>query len=130
MVEIHQQESQVIDDIDAGQLFGELDAIEQHRPAVDETDVAQMQVAVTAAHPAGLAALVEEPAVARQFAVEGVLDAVDLRGGEAGRAAIAQNADVGLGQCGHRGGAAPVEALLRLLVKRGDMGGQRIEERG
>ncbi len=103
MVEIHQQESQVVQHIDAGQLFGELDAIEQQRPSVDETDIAQMQVAVTAAHLARLPALVEQPAMASQFAVEAALEAIDLRRGKAGRAAIAQNADVGLGHLGHRG---------------------------
>ena len=129
MVEIHQQESQVVQHIDARQLFGELDAIEQQRPSVDQTDIAQMQVAVTAPHLARLPALVEQPAMASQFVVETALEAIDLCRGKAGRAAIAQNADVGLGHLGHGGRAAAVKTVLGLLVKRGDMGGQRIHQR-
>ena len=129
MVEVHQEESEVVEDIDAGEVFGKLDAIEQHRPSVDQTDIAQMQVAVTAPHLSRRPPLVDEPPVLRQFAAHPLLDAVDLRGGEAGRAAGAQAADIGLHQLRQRGGSAPVEARLRLLVKRGDVGAQRVEER-
>ena len=47
--EIHQQERQVVQDVDAGDLVVELDAVEQRRPPVEQDDVAQMQVAVALA---------------------------------------------------------------------------------
>ncbi len=88
-----------------------------------------MQVAVTAAHPARLPALIEQPAKGRQFAAQTVLETIELRRSEARRTAIAQNTQIGLSHLSHRRHAAPVQALLGLPVKPGDMGSKRIAER-
>ena len=53
LLQIHQQEGEIVEHVAAGDLVGEFDRVEQGRLAVDEDDVAQMQVAVTAAHEPG-----------------------------------------------------------------------------
>ena len=55
--QVHDQEGQVVEHVDAGEIVVELDAVERHRPAVEQDDVAQMQVAVAVADEAGGAAL-------------------------------------------------------------------------
>ena len=51
--EIHEQKRQVVEDVGAGDLVVELDAVEERRPAVEQHDVAQVQVAVTLPHEPG-----------------------------------------------------------------------------
>ena len=63
---------------------GEFDAIEQQRPAIDQADVAQVQIAVAEPHLAGPAPLVEQRPDPRQFGGEAVFDAADLRRVETG----------------------------------------------
>src|SRR5690606_41475883 len=57
--EIHQEESQVVQDVDARDLVVELDAVEHRRPLVEEHDVAQVEVAVTLTDEARLASGLE-----------------------------------------------------------------------
>src|SRR3546814_8650844 len=66
MVEIHQQEGKVVDDVDAGDRVVELDGVEERRTAVEQDHVAQMQVAVAEPHLARRGAGVEQRAVALQ----------------------------------------------------------------
>ena len=54
--EIHQQKGQVVQDIAGGDHRVELDGVEQDRLAVDECDIAEMQVAMQAANKATRAA--------------------------------------------------------------------------
>ena len=54
LLQIHQKKGQIVENIAARNLVGKLDRIEQCRLAVDENDVAQVQIAVTAANETGL----------------------------------------------------------------------------
>ena len=56
LLQIHQQEGEIIEHVPAGDGFGKLDRVEQGRLAVDQRDVAKMQVPVTAADESGRAA--------------------------------------------------------------------------
>src|SRR5208283_5702620 len=49
-LEIHQQKRKIVELVPAGDVVGKLDRVEQDRLAVDERDVAKVQVAVTAAN--------------------------------------------------------------------------------
>ena len=64
MPQIHQQESKIVQHVDGCDLFVELDAVEQPRLTVEQADVAQVQIAVAAAHLPGLLAAVEQCRVA------------------------------------------------------------------
>ena len=55
MVQIHQQESEIVQHVDAGDILGKLDAVEQQRPSVHEADIAQVQIAMAETHLAGVA---------------------------------------------------------------------------
>ena len=55
-LQIHEQEGEVVKDVDGRQRLAELQRIERHWRAVDQHDVAEVQVAVAATHAAGLAA--------------------------------------------------------------------------
>ena len=46
--QVHQQEGNVILDIDVAELIIELDTVKGHRLIILEEDIAQMQIAVTA----------------------------------------------------------------------------------
>ena len=59
MLEVHQQEGEVVKHVDAGEIASEFDAVEQRRLAVDETDIAQMKIAMAVPH------LARDAAVAR-----------------------------------------------------------------
>ena len=50
MLQIHQQKREVIEHVDAGEAFVELEAIEQGRLSAKKTDIAEMQIAVTMAY--------------------------------------------------------------------------------
>ena len=50
LAQIHQQESQVVQDVDAGDQVAELDAVEQGWLSLDEADVGEMEIAVAATH--------------------------------------------------------------------------------
>ena len=52
--EIHQEKREIVQDVGAGDLVVELDAVEQRRPPVQQHDVAQMEIAVTLADETGL----------------------------------------------------------------------------
>jgi hypothetical protein len=58
-VEIHQQERQVVQRIDGGELLVEFDRVVEHRLPVPEHDVPEMEVAVAAPHAAAAGALLQ-----------------------------------------------------------------------
>ena len=58
-VEVHEEERQIVEHVDRRQRLAELERIEGHRRAVDQNDVAEVEVAVAAADAAGAAALDE-----------------------------------------------------------------------
>src|SRR6185369_8389357 len=53
LLEVHDQEGDFAEDIDPAQLGGKLDAVEDMQFPIDPGDVAEMQVAVAFADPAG-----------------------------------------------------------------------------
>ena len=55
-IEIHEQKGEVIQHVDGGQRLAELEGVERHGHVVDQHDVAEVQIAVAAAHAAGIAA--------------------------------------------------------------------------
>ena len=60
LAEIHQQESEIVENVDGGEPVVELDGVEQNRRAVDLDDVAQMEIAVAMAHIASARAALEQ----------------------------------------------------------------------
>jgi hypothetical protein len=56
LLEVHQQESEIVKHIARSDQRIELDRVEQHRLAVDQRDIAEMQVAMTVPHQQGFAA--------------------------------------------------------------------------
>ena len=87
--QVHQQEGQIVPDVDAGDSIVELDSVEQHRPSVQPHDVAKVEIAVAAAYPAADPARFEPGAVMLQLGgappgeIEGAWPVEDIRqGGE------------------------------------------------
>ena len=70
MPQIHQQESEIIEHVDSGDLVIELDAVEQSRLTVQHADVAQVQIAMAAAHLAGGLTAIEQRCVTRERGTE------------------------------------------------------------
>ena len=58
--QIHQQEGEIVEHVARGDDRAELDGVEQHRLAVDQHDIAEMQVAVDAPDQAAPAALAQQ----------------------------------------------------------------------
>ena len=50
VLEIHQEKSEIIENVDRSELVREFEAIEEGRPALEEADIAEMQVAVATPH--------------------------------------------------------------------------------
>ncbi len=73
-VEVHEQEGEIVQDVDGGQLLAELERIEGNGSVVDEDDVAEVEIAVAAAHAAGVAALGEQFRDALEGGDEGLRD--------------------------------------------------------
>ena len=72
MPKVHQQEGQVIEDVDVGYLVVEFDAVEQARLAIEHADVAQMQIAMAPAHLARGFPAVEQFGMPREGDAEGL----------------------------------------------------------
>ena len=49
LVEVHQQEGEVIAGVDTGQILGKFQRVEGRGPALDQAEIAQMQIAMAAA---------------------------------------------------------------------------------
>ena len=64
--QVHQQEREVVEHVDGGETGVEFDGVEQRRPAVDQDNIAEMQVAVAAPHQAGALARLEQRRDARE----------------------------------------------------------------
>ena len=62
LLQIHQKKSQIVENVPTRNLVRKLHRVEQRRLAVDENDVAQVQIAVTTANKTGLAALEQDRA--------------------------------------------------------------------
>ena len=92
MVEIDQQEGEVVKRVDAEEALVEFDAVEQRRLAVEEADIAEVQIAVAAADTALARAAVERRAKPRERHLACSREGFDLGLVEerAGRTQIAQ----------------------------------------
>ena len=66
--EIHQEKREVVENVGAGDLVVELDAIEERRPAIEQHDVAQVQVAVALPHESRGTAFIEQRSTTVEFA--------------------------------------------------------------
>ena len=64
--QVHQQEGEIVEDVAGGDQRIEFDGVERHRLAVDHRDIAEMEVAVAAAHQAVAAAQFEQRPPQRQ----------------------------------------------------------------
>ena len=51
--QVHQQEGEIVEHVAGGDLGIEFDGVEQHRRAVEQNDIAEMQIAVAARDPPG-----------------------------------------------------------------------------
>ena len=54
--EIHEQEGEIVENVDGSDGVVELDGVEQHRDAIEFDDIAKVQVPMTVAHIACLGA--------------------------------------------------------------------------
>ena len=77
--QIHQQKRQVVEHVGARDPIVELDRIEERRPAVEQNDVAQVQVAVALPHQPGGAPLVEQRSADVEFGADVVVQLATLR---------------------------------------------------
>ena len=77
MREIHQQEGEIIEHVDAGEGLAELDAVEERRPPVQEDDVAEMKIAVAMPDLALIASCVEQGADLREHHARGCGEILD-----------------------------------------------------
>ena len=55
--QVHEQKGEIVEDVAGRDQIAELDGVEQHRPAVDQDDVAEMQIAMDTTDEATPAAL-------------------------------------------------------------------------
>ena len=58
--QVHQQKGEIVEHVARGDDVAELDGVEQHRPAVDQRDIAEMKIAVDAANQPAPAALAQQ----------------------------------------------------------------------
>ena len=104
--QVHEQEGQVIEHVDAGEIIVELDAVEQDRAVAEEHDVGEVEVAVTVADAAFGAAAVEERPVAGQDGPRQGIELADGVGGEDARDGGVEVGAVAEGDLAHGGVAA------------------------
>ena len=79
--QIHEQEGEIVEQIAGGDQRIELDGIEQNRAAVDQHDVAEVEVAVAAADQTALPALDQKRAGARMGGTARIRQYVHLGAG-------------------------------------------------
>lgn len=123
--QIHDQEGDIVDRVQARQRQVELQRVEEARLAVDQADVAQMQVAMAQPHEALAPPALEE---GRQDVQQGMavgrqrprLAAIENGG------AVGQRPVVGVDHPGHGGLAAAIRPPLGARVEGRHMVGQRL----
>ncbi len=112
MLQIHQQKREVVENIDVGEGLVELQAIEQGRLPIEQTDVAEVQIAVAMAHLAGRTPPVEQLRQNRDPFLPFLPNALHSIRTEAGTARGCEAAILHLGKVGHFRRAAMVEVPL------------------
>ena len=120
-VQVHEHEGEVVEHVDAVQSVAELDAVEQRRPAFEQADVGQAQVAVAAPDPAVAAPLFEAVGLAVERLQAGAVQGLYRRAGQQVR--MAEQFPVVLldGQA-DAFDTAVVGQALGAVVKAGDFG--------
>src|SRR5574340_1502982 len=78
--EIHEQERHVVQHVRAGDPIVEFDAVEQRRPALEQYDVAQVQVAVALPYEPRCTTLVQYASARVEFGARGVCHLATRRG--------------------------------------------------
>ena len=133
MLQVHQQEGEIVEHVDAGDGIVELDGIEQPRPPVEEHDIAQMQIAVAEALQPGPGPHVQQRGMALQVIERGSREAGRLRRCEeiaAGREFLVVFHHHPLDGPGapELGGVQPFESRRRMVVEGGDGVGQVVDD--
>jgi hypothetical protein len=117
MFEIHQQKRQVIKDVDAGEGFVELQAIEQGRLSVEETNIPKMQITMAVAHLAGRTPPIQQLRQALDPSLPFLENCVDSVLAEPNLARSSEAAILHFGKLGHLCRAAALEVPLGGSVK-------------
>ena len=110
--EIHQEKCEIVQNVRAGDLVIEFDAIEQRGSPVEQNDVAQMEVAVTLAHETGLPTPVEQRCTFIQFATGIICDAGRCRRVQTGAPELREAGGVPLDDPRHPRLAAMIRSVL------------------
>jgi hypothetical protein len=126
MFQIHQQKRQIVEDVDAREAFVELQAIEKGRPAVDEANIPEMQIAMAMAHLAGRPPPVEQLRQDGDPFLPLLEKALHSIPAEPGSTRGCEAAILHLGKVGHLDSATAVNMPLGGSVKPGNMVGQLI----
>src|SRR6516162_11412904 len=117
MLEIHQQKGEIIKHVDRSELVREFEAIEQGRPAVEQADVAEMEVTVAAPHFSGRAPPVEQGSDGREPLQRSLPDLDNNFSDKTGMRRRRQTAMVRLDDSGQRRGAAVIGAWFGCLME-------------
>ena len=126
--QVHDQEGEVVEHVDAGELLVELEAVEQNRPALEEHDVGEVQIAVAVPHPAVGTALVEKVGSCLELSLRGRVQRCDRGRVEDGGCEAREIAGIALDDRPHRRVAALVAADLGLGVETADLDRQRLDQ--
>lgn len=118
MPKIHEQKREIVERIDSRNLVVELNAVEQPRFALQQADIAQMQVTVASPDLAGDFTCIEQRCISRQIALESVFEVGKLDGVEERARGKTGHIDTQHGR--HVGGAGSLMNDLGALVKAGD----------
>ena len=122
--EIHQEKRKIVQDVGAGNLVVELDAVEERRAPVQQHDVAQMEVAVTLPNEAGLPSAFEHLRTAIELVPRVVSHAMRRRPIQARSSELRESGGVSFNHPGHARLAAVIRARAGGPVKVGDCGRQ------
>ena len=131
--QIHQEKGEIVEDVRAGNLVVELDAVEERRSPVQQHDVAQMEIAVTLPNETGLAPAFEHLRTAIELATGVVSHAIRGRWIQTRAPELGESGGVPLNDPGHARLAAVIRARLGGLVKVGDcrrQGGHELDAQG
>jgi hypothetical protein len=124
--EVHEEEGEIVEEVDRGDRVIELYAVKEDGPPILEEDVAQVQIAVRPAHEAAEAARVEQGAMRLGSLAEGAVERRDLGAQEEAR--LCQRRLVDGENVGHPVGAGATVRLAGRVEAR-DPSGEALEHR-
>ena len=126
MPQIHQQEGEIVECVDLGEIGVEFDTVEDLRMAVEQADIAQMQIPVAAPDASAPGARIEQRRMLRAGRIQSL--------SERGDSLLGKHPEFGEAARVHRDHGTdavctvPGRVWLRLIVKPGDFVGQRVEQ--